>query len=50
MHGLGLNVDDCQATFEELSAKGVEFIQHNGLRWMGTEFCVSPLTDSRSMS
>jgi len=27
MHGLGLNVDDCQKTYEELSAKGVEFIQ-----------------------
>ena len=27
MHGLGLTVDDCRATFEELSAKGVEFMQ-----------------------
>src|SRR6476469_8316682 len=26
MPGLGLNVDDCQKTFEELQAKGVEFI------------------------
>ena len=26
MHGLGLNVDDCQKTYEELSAKGVEFV------------------------
>lgn len=27
MHGLGLSVDDCQKTYEELSAKSVEFIQ-----------------------
>src|ERR1700761_1687811 len=25
--GVGLNVDDCRRTYEELSAKGVEFIQ-----------------------
>ena len=37
MHGLGLNVDDCQATFEELSAKGVEFIQPPSQRPYGTE-------------
>ena len=37
MHGLGLNVDDCQATFEELSAKGVEFIPPPSQRPYGTE-------------
>jgi catechol 2,3-dioxygenase-like lactoylglutathione lyase family enzyme len=37
MHGLGLSVDDCQATFEELSAKGVEFIQPPSQRPYGTE-------------
>ena len=37
MHGLGLNVDDCQRTFEELSAKGVEFIQPPSERPYGTE-------------
>lgn len=37
MHGLGLSVDDCQKTFEELSAKGVEFIQPPSQRPYGTE-------------
>ena len=37
MHGLGLNVDDCQKTYEELSAKGVEFIQPPSQRPYGTE-------------
>ena len=37
MNGLGLNVDDCQKTFEELSAKGVEFIQPPSARPYGTE-------------
>lgn len=37
MHGLGLNVDDCQKTYEELSAKGVEFIQPPSPRPYGTE-------------
>lgn len=37
MHGVGLNVDDCQATFEELSAKGVEFIQPPSQRPYDTE-------------
>lgn len=37
MPGLGLNVDDCQATFEELSARGVEFIQPPSQRPYGTE-------------
>jgi predicted enzyme related to lactoylglutathione lyase len=35
--GLGMNVDDCQKTFEELSAKGVEFIQPPSARPYGTE-------------
>ena len=37
MHGLGLSVDDCQATYEELSAKGVEFLQPPSQRPYGTE-------------
>jgi predicted enzyme related to lactoylglutathione lyase len=37
MHGLGLNVDDCQKTYEELTAKGVEFIQPPSKRPYGTE-------------
>jgi predicted enzyme related to lactoylglutathione lyase len=37
MNGLGLNVDDCQKTYEELSAKGVEFIQPPSQRPYGTE-------------
>jgi len=37
MNGLGLNVDNCQETFEELSAKGVEFIQPPSQRPYGTE-------------
>jgi catechol 2,3-dioxygenase-like lactoylglutathione lyase family enzyme len=37
MHGLGLNVDDCQKTYEDLSAKGVEFIQPPSQRPYGTE-------------
>lgn len=37
MHGLGLNVDDCQKTFEELSAKGVPFVQEPSKRPYGTE-------------
>ncbi|MDV3222866.1 VOC family protein [Intrasporangium sp.] len=37
MHGLGLGVDDCRRTFEELSARGVEFIQEPSTRPYGTE-------------
>ena len=37
MNGLGLSVDDCQKTYEELSAKGVEFIQPPAKRPYGTE-------------
>lgn len=35
--GIGLNVDNCQATYEELSAKGVEFIQPPEQRPYGVE-------------
>ena len=37
MHALGMAVDDCQKTYEELSAKGVEFIQPPSQRPYGTE-------------
>lgn len=37
MHGLGLNVDDCEKTYEDLRAKGVEFIQPPSKRPYGTE-------------
>ncbi len=37
-HGaLGLKTDDCQKTFEDLTAKGVEFIQPPAERPYGTE-------------
>jgi predicted enzyme related to lactoylglutathione lyase len=35
--GIGLNVDDCQKTFEELTAKGVEFPQPPSARPYGVE-------------
>jgi len=35
--GLGLRVDDCQRTYEELSAKGVEFLQKPEKRPYGVE-------------
>jgi catechol 2,3-dioxygenase-like lactoylglutathione lyase family enzyme len=37
MHGLGLNVDDCEKTYGELRAKGVEFMQEPSRRPYGTE-------------
>ena len=37
MNGLGLSVDDCQKTFEELSAKGVTFLQEPSDRPYGVE-------------
>ena len=37
MPGLGLNVDDCQKTYDELRTKGVEFIQPPSQRPYGTE-------------
>jgi catechol 2,3-dioxygenase-like lactoylglutathione lyase family enzyme len=35
--GLGLRVDDCRKTYEELAAKGVEFLQEPAERPYGTE-------------
>ena len=35
--GLGLHVDDCRTTFEELSAKGVQFLQEPADRPYGVE-------------
>ena len=35
--GIGLNVADCQQAFEELSAKGVEFLQEPQARPYGIE-------------
>jgi catechol 2,3-dioxygenase-like lactoylglutathione lyase family enzyme len=37
MGGLGLQVDDCRKTYEELAAKGVEFVQEPSERPYGTE-------------
>lgn len=37
MGGIGLQTDDCQKTFEELSAKGVEFVQPPSERPYGVE-------------
>jgi catechol 2,3-dioxygenase-like lactoylglutathione lyase family enzyme len=37
MGGLGLTVDDCRKTYEELSAKGVEFLQEPSDRPYGVE-------------
>ena len=37
MHGLGLGVDDCQKTYEELAARGVQFLQKPEKRPYGTE-------------
>ena len=35
--GVGLNVDDCRKTFEDLTAKGVEFLQEPSERPYGVE-------------
>jgi catechol 2,3-dioxygenase-like lactoylglutathione lyase family enzyme len=35
--GIGMNVDDCRATYEELKAKGVEFLQEPEERPYGVE-------------
>lgn len=35
--GVGMNVDDCRATYEELRAKGVEFVQEPQERPYGVE-------------
>jgi catechol 2,3-dioxygenase-like lactoylglutathione lyase family enzyme len=37
LNGLGMHVDDCQKTYEELSARGVEFIQAPEERPYGVE-------------
>lgn len=37
MGGLGLSVDDCRKTFEELTAKGVTFVQEPSDRPYGVE-------------
>jgi catechol 2,3-dioxygenase-like lactoylglutathione lyase family enzyme len=37
MGGFGLSTDDCRKTFEELSAKGVEFVQEPAERPYGVE-------------
>lgn len=37
MGGIGLRVDDCRKTFEELSAKGVAFVQEPSDRPYGIE-------------
>src|SRR5262245_34749018 len=37
MGGIGLNVDDCQKTYEELRAKGVTFLQEPSDRPYGVE-------------
>jgi catechol 2,3-dioxygenase-like lactoylglutathione lyase family enzyme len=37
LNGLGMGVDDCQKTYEELSAKGVEFLQKPEDRPYGVE-------------
>ncbi|MET0837254.1 MAG: VOC family protein [Marmoricola sp.] len=37
MNGLGLTVDDCRKTVEELKAKGVEFVQEPEERPYGVE-------------
>ncbi|MCU1538677.1 MAG: Glyoxalase/bleomycin resistance protein/dioxygenase [Humibacillus sp.] len=37
LNGLGLTVDDCEKTYAELQAKGVEFLQPPSARPYGTE-------------
>mgnify|MGYP000311204907 FL=1 len=37
MPGVGLNVDDCRATYEQLKAKGVTFLQEPAERPYGVE-------------
>src|SRR5256886_16977989 len=41
MGGLGLRVDDCRKTFEELSAKGVTFLQKPSDRPYGVEAAIA---------
>ena len=35
--GVGMNVDDCRATYEDLKARGVEFLQEPEERPYGVE-------------
>jgi catechol 2,3-dioxygenase-like lactoylglutathione lyase family enzyme len=44
MGGLGLRVDDCRKTFEELSAKGVTFLQEPSERPYGVEAVMRDIT------
>lgn len=37
MPGIGVNVDDCQATYEDLKSKGVTFLQEPAERPYGVE-------------
>jgi catechol 2,3-dioxygenase-like lactoylglutathione lyase family enzyme len=37
LHAVGMATDDCRATYEELAAKGVEFIQEPAERPYGVE-------------
>ncbi|SHN42744.1 VOC family protein [Cryptosporangium aurantiacum] len=37
MHGLGMDVDDCRKTYDDLRAKGVEFLQEPEERPYGVE-------------
>ncbi|MCW2526614.1 MAG: Glyoxalase/bleomycin resistance protein/dioxygenase [Pseudonocardiales bacterium] len=37
MSGLGFNVDDCQRTYDDLSAKGVDFVRPPTTRPYGVE-------------
>jgi predicted enzyme related to lactoylglutathione lyase len=37
MNGLGMNVDDCEKTYQDLAAKGVTFLQTPQKRPYGTE-------------
>ena len=45
--GGGLNVDDCRATYEELRAKGVEFLQEPEERPYGVEALMSDNSGNR---
>lgn len=44
MGGLGLTVDDCRRTYEELSAKGVTFLQEPSDRPYGVEAVMRDVT------
>ena len=46
MAGLGLRVDDCRKTFEELRAKGVTFVQEPSERPYGIEAIIRDNTGS----